>query len=306
MEAGSPACPRADHTGSRITRNGSYGPYGRQRFKCQPPDGPAHTFSVFTDSIDVNDVAPPQSIRLKSFRHSVADIARALVCIGRGASYRQAAIQVSMDTRAGGINGQLVANWVNTFGPVVAAEPDLSHWPAVISVGSFPLRRGPERDDLLVQLATNADPGESGPRLLHVQIAGRATSGTWNTFYARYAGQPSMVIVQRGSRAAAAALRRWPDPPPLLVESRPRHRDLYPADVEGHGGPDGAIDADIDAAVAHFRRYRDVLFRRLASRQSHFTNLAQLNQLVELMRLDVNGAADQATYANRILAGRHL
>jgi hypothetical protein len=283
MQAESWTCPRPEHAGSRIIRNGSYGPYGRQRFKCLPARGEPHTFSVLVAPAD-----PDAAARLKSFRHSVADIARALVSIGRGASYRQAALQVSRDPGSRGINGQLVANWVTTFGPVVT-DADRT-WPEVISVGAFPLRRGARRDDLLVQLASAAMPAG----VVHIQVSERDCVDAWQEFYGRLAGRPAAIIVEPSRPAASAALRRWPDQPPVLLPPRPRADD---PDVVAHGGP----DVNIAAANAQFRRYRDILFRRLANRQSHFTKLDQLNHLAGLMRLDVNGTADQAVYVDRIL-----
>ena len=288
MQAESWACPRPEHAGSRIIRNGSYGPYGRQRFKCLPARGEPHTFSVLVAPADPDD--PDAAARLKSFRHSVADIARALISIGRGASYRQAALQVSRDPDSRGINGQLVANWVTTFGPVVT-DPDQT-WPEVISVGGFPLRRGARRDDLLVQLASAATPAG----VVHIQVSERDCVDAWQEFYSRLAGRPAAIIVEPSRWSSAeAARRRWPDQPPLLLPPRP-----HDADVQAHGGP----EVDIETAVAQFRRYRDTLFRRLANRQSHFTRLEQLNHLAGLMRLDVNGTAGQAVYMDRILAVR--
>lgn len=309
MQAATPMCPDPEHAGSRIVRHGSYGPSGRQRYRCLPVAGRAHTFSEFVGFLDNHGTTAPVDGHLKSYRHRVSEIAEALVSIGRGASYRQAALRASAGTSA---NGQLVANWVRAFGPLVVAPATSLTWPVVLCVGAFSLRRGLPADrgrstgaGLVVQLAVGTAYAGSPDRLWDARVAIRGGKGEWNTFFDRRGGAPKVLIVERGSDAAVAALRYWSDSPPILVESRPWLR----GEVEGHGGPDAPIAgwppgaADVDAFATAFGTYREALFRRLAPRLAHFSDRDQLDHLLALMRMDLNGDADVAVYANRIFTG---
>ena len=43
---GLPRCPDPAHAGGRVTLNGRYGAHHpRQRYRCYPPQGAAHTFT---------------------------------------------------------------------------------------------------------------------------------------------------------------------------------------------------------------------------------------------------------------------
>lgn len=305
-------CPDADHAGSRVVRHGSCGPLGRQRYRCVPVDGRPHTFSVLAGFPEDHSGPPPADVHLRAYRHGPTEIADALVSIGRGASYRQAAIRASAGASA---NGQLVANWVRTFGPLVVAPATSLRWPPVLCVGAFSLRReatgravpagvtsgGLSGDCLMVQLAIGLSPSGAPDQMCDARVAERGGKGEWSAFFERRGGRPHTLIVERGSDAAAGALRYWAADPPLLVEARRWPRP----DVEGHGGPDPATGTggppDVPAFTASFNECRQALFRRLAPRLSHFSDRGQLDQLLALMRMDLNGDADATTYASRIL-----
>jgi hypothetical protein len=258
---------------------------------------------------------------LRSYRHDVAEIATALVSIGRGSSYRQAAIRAAAGSQ---LNGQLVANWVRAFGPVVSAPHEPLRWPSVLGVGAFTLRHGPAGGGLLIQMAVASAPAGRPHRLWDARLATRGRLGEWKSFFERGSGRPDVLVVERGTEAAAIALQVWAEDPPRLIESRRRIRlnlsaHSRPGTTEairttgttgmiGAAGANGATEAthfadgDIDRLVTMFAERRDALIRRLGTRQAHFRSHAQLESLLRLMRIDVNGDADAVEYAECILA----
>jgi hypothetical protein len=247
---------------------------------------------------------PLPSALIRSYRHDVAEIASALVAIGRGASYRQAALNSSAGSS---MNGQLVADWVRVFSPVVTGADLPRRWPAIAAVGAFTLRQRPGDDGLVVQIAVGAATPTAFPRLWDARVASRRP-GQWRAFFERHAGSPKVLVTQRGSEPATAAVGVWSASPPLLVESGSWTR---PA-VVAHGGPDAArgtaarqsaAAVDVEALAHAYADSRDALLRRLASRRGHFRLPDQLNRLLDLMRMDVIGDAEPAEYVRRITSG---
>ncbi len=293
-------CPDPEHTGSSVVRNGFSGSSAGQRYRCDRGNGTRHTFTLPTehDSLSGDDGygAPP-----RFYRHNAAQIAAALVAIGRGASYRQAALSTSA---GGSMNGQRVADWVRAFGPVVAPRAP-RRWPAHAAVGAFTFQPQRGEDGLVVQLAVAAPTTTQPAHVFDVRIAS-SRPGQWRTFYSRHPGCPEVLVLRQGGEASAAALRFWPDQPPQLVDAR-RWRT---ADVVGHGGPraPGVTGAELaqdvlDVLVGVYTDTSKALFRRLSSRRGHFRRLDQIDRLLDLMRLDLNGEADVETYAERIALG---
>jgi len=302
-------CPDPDHAGSSVVRNGFSGSSAGQRYRCERGDGTRHTFTLPTehDSCSPADgypaggyPAPP-----RFYRHNAAQIAAALVAIGRGASYRQAALATSAGSS---MNGQLVADWVRAFGPVVAARAP-RRWPARAAVGAFTFQTfQPQRgeDGLVVQLAVAAPAATSPAYVFDAKIAS-SRPGQWRAFYGRHPGRPDVLALRHGSEASAAALRCWPEQPPRLVDVR-RWRT---ADVLGHGSPhqppgaapEDLAEDDLDTLIGVYADASKALFRRLSTRRGHFRRLDQIDRLLDLMRLDLNGEADVNDYAERIALG---
>jgi hypothetical protein len=221
-------------------------------------------------------------VRLKSYRYTVADIVKALMSIGRGATYRQAAIQAS---GGGTMNGQLVANWVKVFGPVVAAHGASRGWPLLLRAGGFPLPSGFGGRGLTIQVAVGLIPGQGGAEVWQAQAVLADTYAEWRRFFAARPGTPKVLIVERDSEAATAALHHWAAAPPTLLD------------------PPARRTPELTAVSATYAACRNALFRRLAARQAHFNDRDQLDQLLGLMRLDLNGHADPARLAELILSG---
>jgi hypothetical protein len=294
-------CPDPDHAGSSVVRNGFSNSSAGQRYRCEQENGTRHTFTLPTEHDSLSPAAD-YSAPPRFYRHNAAQIAAALVAIGRGASYRQAALSTSAGSS---MNGQLVADWVRAFGPVVAARAP-RRWPAQAAVGAFTFQPQRGEDGLVVQLAVAAPTATSQAHVFDTKIAS-SRPGQWRAFYGRHPGCPDALVLRQGSEASAAALRYWPDSPPRLVDV-PRWRT---ADVLGHGGPhqpQGASSADLaeddlDALIGAYADSSKALFRRLSSRRGHFRRLDQVDRLLDLMRLDLNGEADVDEYAERIARG---
>jgi hypothetical protein len=67
--------------------------------------------------------------------------------------------------------------------------------------------------------------------------------------------------------------------------------------------PPARRSPELIAVSAAYTACRTALYRRLAARQAHFNDRGQLDQLLGLMRLDLNGHADPARLAELILSG---
>ena len=153
-----------------MVRAGLYGPPGgkrRQRWWCRPKDGsPAHRFAerlprTLLGAGDAHACAEcetrladhegPQHARQYEFAARV--IAQALVAVGSGVSYVHAARtarvaagvgktwRASSRTHPGrvGANGTLVADWVGSMTPVVAAPVfEGESWPSVVAFDELP------------------------------------------------------------------------------------------------------------------------------------------------------------------------
>src|SRR2546430_9909535 len=132
---GAMTCPRPEHAGSRVIRHGRSEGLGRQRYRCGPVLGRPPAFSVFPGFVDDSPGAAPARMHLRYYRYRAVDIARALESLGRGATYRQAALRASAGRH---VNGQLVANWVRAFGGVVARPATPRRWPPGLRVGALP------------------------------------------------------------------------------------------------------------------------------------------------------------------------
>ena len=146
-------CPRPDYAGSRVRFDGRYGPSGhrRQRYRCVPANGDRP--HRFTEPLpreeswsgaceqcerDVHFDEGPHAAR--SYQFVARGIAEALVVVGAGSTYRDAALvarERAKRLRAGSDgeprfsrHGSLVMDWVEVFAPVVF-EPYRPHaWPA--------------------------------------------------------------------------------------------------------------------------------------------------------------------------------
>ena len=155
-------CPRPEHAGSRVRFDGQYGAPGhrRQYYKCIPANGDRpHRFTEllpreesWKDACELCERGVefhegPHAAR--KYQFVARGIAEALVAVGAGASYREAAgvareraQRLRVDRATGELrftrHGSLVMDWVEVFAPVVFEPFRPRAWPAS---GSLVLRR---------------------------------------------------------------------------------------------------------------------------------------------------------------------
>jgi hypothetical protein len=256
-----------------------------------------HTFSrdPAIDEFKPDVIAQVRSLR---YRHTVEEIAAALLLIGKGATYRQAAISSSAGVSD---NAQRVVNWVQRFAPVVTTPDAGRSWPVVAAVGSQALRQG--NNDVVVQLAVSTAADQAVPYLwkCHGDSGG---GGAWRNFFSAHSGRPEVLIVQRGSKAAVAALQVWSDRPPLLMDSRHWHREQLVEHAQAHSLSDTSrrfiANGHVAGTVRYLGEVRRMVWKNLSHRHAHFKDLGRLNLVLALMRTDINGEADLIAYTERI------
>ena len=147
------------------------------------------------------------------YRFPVTQAATALVMVGQGVSYSEAADRARVRSRrtrreAG---AQMVANWVEVLGPVVAAPHAVERWPETIVLDStwFMVtnrRTGGTSLAFCVLGAYGYQAGERGwTWALHASPQGRQAN--WESLLRSLPGAPRMVVCD-GDKASAT-----PSPP---------------------------------------------------------------------------------------------
>ena len=159
-------CPRAEHAGSRVRFDGTYGTWGhrRQRYKCVPANGDRpHVFTeplpreeTWRHSCDACERPVPRHEGPQAPRkHQFVSrgIAAALVAVGAGQSYMRASHvarsrarrhRIDGDTGAPrwSAHGQLVADWVEVFAPTASTAKPTTPRPS--ATGCSQTTAGPE------------------------------------------------------------------------------------------------------------------------------------------------------------------
>ncbi len=236
-------CPRAEHAGSRIKLDGTYGKPGhrRQRYRCSPNGGKPHVFTELLPreeswhgSCDHCERTVERREGPKAPRHYqfvARGIAEALGAVGAGATYMQAsrvardrARRFRFDLETGEIresdHGQLLGDWVELFAPVVFESHRPSAWPAE---GSLLLDHLPFR---IRALDANGKPIPAGrvafdvfcavgyragkPRLWHTEAFASAHPANWSAFLGALPGEPKRVVCDAHRGMLQAIERRWP------------------------------------------------------------------------------------------------
>lgn len=245
-----PECPRPEHKGSNVRRYGFRGPVGhkRPRWKCVPSNGDRpHEFSEVLPrqttsegfciecERDYAHHEGPQSARYYGF--AIREIAAALIRVGQGASYCEAASFVRGRADRWPVNregvvrlsrhGQLVGDWVEVFAPIVYEPYQDSAWPTTGSVLldelPFVLRRT-ARSGSTVPLQAGAsfsilaamgwDKDLRRMRLYKLEaVAGhRATQRkNWEGFLQGLTGEPRRVVCDQGHPIIRAVGSIWPE-----------------------------------------------------------------------------------------------
>ena len=206
-----PACGR--RRGSRVQFFGRYGVAGRerQRFRCFPADGSLpHTFTEPLPRMLAHgrecvecerSVASHEGLQApRSYRFPAREIARTLVALGQGQTYRQAAERARLRLPGGerSRHGQLAADWVEVFAPVVFAPHSPERWPqqgtVVVDHLLLPVAPQRHRDAQLLRLACAVRAGVGRRPSCALARAG---------VHERHAGVLARVLRRAAGRAAA-------------------------------------------------------------------------------------------------------
>src|SRR5438477_1569363 len=156
-----PQCPDPAHAGGRVVRAGWYGkpPHRRQRWWCYPPNGGER--HRFTEALPRKEAGHAHCLECsthleawegqpapRTYCFTAREIAHALKLVAGGVSYRTAAAETrllaqrkrqprprSLSSRSlrrnPNLDGQVVANWVDTFADGLL-ETTPTHWPSVV------------------------------------------------------------------------------------------------------------------------------------------------------------------------------
>lgn len=207
-----------------------YGRYGkapnlRQMLRCHPADGsPPHKFAgrmlSRTGACDYceNPVAAHQGPRVvRRYDFPVVRAAEALVRVGQGVSYTDVAdrLRARTDRRQFTGGAQLVANWVEVLGPVVASPHAETAWPeTVVLDGTWFMventwtGRGSRAFAVLGVYGYPAGP-ERG-RTWALKARSSATKRDWAAILRSLGGRPRMVISDDDPAQLGAVETVWP------------------------------------------------------------------------------------------------
>lgn len=244
-------CPRPEHAGSRVRFDGRYGPaeHRRQRYRCVPANGDrAHRFTEllpreesWNDACescerDVGLHEGPHAAR--NYQFVARGVAEALVMVGAGATYRDAALVARerakrLRSDPGGEprlsrHGSLVMDWVEVFAPVVFEPYRPRAWPASGSLllDDLPFRvrdpdSGRHRIAFRVFAAMGYDRGR--PRLWRLEAFTSKSQPDWEAFLGALDGAPPRVVCDNDGGLTNAVRARFPDAELHLCEWHLRH-----------------------------------------------------------------------------------
>ena len=237
-------CPRPEHAGSRIRLDGTYGKPGhrRQRYRCSPRgDGSSHVFTELLpreeswhDSCEHCERRVDRREGPKAPRHYqfvARGIAEALHAVGAGASYMRAsrvardrARRFRFDAETGELresaHGQLVADWVEVFAPIVFEAFQPAAWPGEGSLlvdhlpfriraldrSGAPIPGGRVAFDVFCAVGYRA----GTPRLWRAEAFPSAHPAHWSAFLGSLPGEPGRIVCDAHTGMLQAIEARWP------------------------------------------------------------------------------------------------
>lgn len=251
-------CPNPAHAGSRVKRDGRYGPDGhkRQMYRCVPGNGDKpHRFTealpreeAWETRCDVCErpIAAhegPHSARRYQF--VARGIAGALVSVGAGATYTKAsrvararANRERFDPVLNGVrqssHGQLVADWVEVFAPLIFERFAPTEWPTrdTLLLDHMPFRiraynsqTGSRINGGIVAFDVFAAAGyvEGRPQLWRMEAFPNAGQPNWMRFLRGLPGEPKRVVCDNHSGMTGAIRALWPNTDLYLCEWHLRH-----------------------------------------------------------------------------------
>ena len=246
------SCPRPEHVGSRVRFDGQYGKLGhrRQLYRCVPANGDRpHRFTerlpreeAWHDACDTCE----RPVRLHEGPHAARyyqfvarGIAEALVAVGGGTSYRQAALvarerarRLRADPETGEPrmtrHGQLVGDWVEVFAPVVFAPHRPGAWPTAGSLllDDVPFSvRDPATGRFRIAFRVFCAAGFEGgrPKLWRVEAFPDASQASWEVFLRALEGAAPRVVCDNHHGLNGAVRAVFPEAELYLCEWHLRH-----------------------------------------------------------------------------------
>ena len=151
------------------------------------------------------------------YRFPVGEVALALVRVGQGMTYSEAARRAKVRTRRGSTpTAQLVGNWVEVFGPVVTAARAETVWPETVVIDSKELhanKPGGGTGAVFTLLgAFGYEAGQTRGRLVALKaVPGSASNRKWARLLGSLQGQPTLLITDRDLGAIRAVGQVFPD-----------------------------------------------------------------------------------------------
>ena len=222
-----PEC--GQHTGSRVIKNGTYGKGNdrRQMFRCFPNKSNPHNFAgavprlvMESHSCDhcENTVSSHQGPRVAHrYEFPVAQAAAALVMVGQGVSYTETADRMRARNQRDRFDcgAQLMCNWTEVLGPVVAREYAETAWPETVVLDStwfmVTNRRTGEITKAFSVLGVHGyAAGHHRGRCWMLRAAPERTAREWEKVLRSLPGEPKMVVCDGDISIIAAVSRVWP------------------------------------------------------------------------------------------------
>jgi len=167
----------------------------------------------------------------RSYRFPAREVARTLVALGQGQTYRQAAERARLRLPGGerSRHGQLAADWVEVFAPVVFAAHSPDRWAVqgtvVVDHFYFRLRRSdvPTRSYYAWHVLCALAYVDVRRVLWRLQAFTNATPASWREFFAALPGAPPRIVCDAHSGMSKVIEERWPQTGVYLCEWHLRH-----------------------------------------------------------------------------------
>lgn len=220
-------------------------PYRRQRARCLPPDGAAHTFSLDRrqnaddhpagESCPACDVTPSAvggPFSPVDYLHAANEIALLLRLVARGSSLRGASRAVRLaagrfvtDEHGMGHTSRecaLAARYVDLFGTTIDRELAPDRWPTILVLDAKPfgLRAygatehgeawDPRERAGSALIAAGTDEAGRPLTAWRIGFAGDERAASWSDFLAELPGEPTWVVTDGSEALRTAVRRRWP------------------------------------------------------------------------------------------------
>lgn len=218
----------------------------RQRYRCVRSDGGRdHTFTErlprhqpMPDPTRGGAIVCPECERPVTARdgqpaprkhsYTAREIARALVEVGKGVSYRAAGERLRDESRVRRLNDRGKENWslvgdsVEVFAPAIAGELLPAVWEDGVLLDSLPFSVRRRRNVLNGQLVTGGGAtytiligacwsARFGWRIYDIEaVGGRPNANTWTRFMARLIGWPSHTCTDEDGTLLSAIEQHWP------------------------------------------------------------------------------------------------